>query len=89
MTQSTESTAAATVPQVHTYTTGTLVYEVNLSVPREKAEDYIDWLRGFTKVRGNTRVKWKDARTESESRSQWTFVSYSVNNGRGAQERRV
>ncbi len=33
------------------YSTGTLIYEVNLSVPREKADEYIDWLRGFTKVR--------------------------------------
>jgi hypothetical protein len=52
MTQPTESTPVAAAPQVHTYTAGTLVYEVNLSVPREKADDYIDWLRGFTKVRG-------------------------------------
>ncbi|KAF9172512.1 hypothetical protein BGX21_000115 [Mortierella sp. AD011] len=35
---------------IHTYSTGTLVYEVNLSVPREKAEEYIEWLRGFTKA---------------------------------------
>ncbi|KAF9956383.1 hypothetical protein BGZ70_009915 [Mortierella alpina] len=34
------------------YTPGTLVYEVNLSVPREKVEEYIDWLRGFTKAYG-------------------------------------
>ncbi|KAG9061615.1 hypothetical protein KI688_007195 [Linnemannia hyalina] len=48
MTQPSDS-APATSNQVHTYSAGTLVYEVNLSVPREKAEDYIDWLRGFTK----------------------------------------
>lgn len=54
MTQSSDSAPAAN-NQVHTYSAGTLVYEVNLSVPREKAEEYIDWLRSFTKVllRGN------------------------------------
>ncbi|KAG0308006.1 hypothetical protein BGZ98_009226 [Dissophora globulifera] len=33
----------------HTYSPGTLIYEVNLSVPREKVDEYIEWLRIFTK----------------------------------------
>jgi len=45
---------------VHTYSAGTLVYEVNLSVPREKAEDYIEWLRGFTKVKNKTKKRTTD-----------------------------
>ncbi|KAF9953114.1 hypothetical protein BGZ72_005672 [Mortierella alpina] len=36
------------------YSSGTLIYEVNLSVPREKADEYIDWLRGFTKTQVRT-----------------------------------
>ncbi|KAF9208379.1 hypothetical protein BGZ49_008964 [Haplosporangium sp. Z 27] len=35
---SAESSVSSTTP-IHTYSPGTLVYEVNLSVPREKAED--------------------------------------------------
>lgn len=34
----------------HSYSPGTLVYEVNLSVPREKADEYLEWLHLFTKV---------------------------------------
>ncbi|KAJ3056542.1 hypothetical protein HK097_006175 [Rhizophlyctis rosea] len=26
-----------------------IIYEVNLSVPKDKADDYVLWLRGFTK----------------------------------------
>jgi hypothetical protein len=47
----TQPTDSPVIPQAHTYSAGTLVYEVNLSVPREKAEEYIDWLRSFTKVK--------------------------------------
>ncbi|CAO3571568.1 unnamed protein product [Mortierella alpina] len=45
----TSETAPSSAPAIHSYTPGTLVYEVNLSVPREKVEEYIDWLRVFTK----------------------------------------
>ncbi|KAF9433253.1 hypothetical protein BGZ76_009696 [Entomortierella beljakovae] len=45
---STEGPASPTL--IHTYSAGTLVYEVNLSVPREKADEYLEWLRGFTKA---------------------------------------
>ncbi|KAF8943985.1 hypothetical protein BGZ47_004790 [Haplosporangium gracile] len=38
----------------HSYSPGTLVYEVNLSVPREKADEYIEWLHQFTKTQVNT-----------------------------------
>ncbi|KAG0207068.1 hypothetical protein BGX28_001611 [Mortierella sp. GBA30] len=41
---------SSTTTPMHTYSPGTLVYEVNLSIPREKVEEYIDWLRGFTKA---------------------------------------
>ncbi|KAF9933965.1 hypothetical protein FBU30_003909 [Linnemannia zychae] len=37
-------------PTVHTYSPGTLIYEVNLSVLREKVDEYIEWLHGFTKT---------------------------------------
>ncbi|KAG0206488.1 hypothetical protein BGX28_002071 [Mortierella sp. GBA30] len=43
------SSDAPFLPQIHSYSPGTLIYEVNLSVPREKADEYLDWLRGFTK----------------------------------------
>ncbi|KAF8976152.1 hypothetical protein BGZ52_008267 [Haplosporangium bisporale] len=33
---------------VHSYSPGTLVYEVNLSIPREKIDEYIAWLKEFT-----------------------------------------
>ncbi|KAF9109991.1 hypothetical protein BGX27_006905 [Mortierella sp. AM989] len=46
---SAESPISPTTP-IHTYSPGTLIYEVNLSIPREKAEDYVEWLRGFTKA---------------------------------------
>ncbi|KAF9126330.1 hypothetical protein BGW39_006696 [Mortierella sp. 14UC] len=39
---------SASIP--HSYSTGTLIYEVNLSVPREKADEYIEWLHSFTKA---------------------------------------
>lgn len=45
---SAEISAPAGTP-IHTYSAGTLVYEVNLSVPQDKVEGYLDWLRGFTK----------------------------------------
>ncbi|KAF9206208.1 hypothetical protein BGZ49_002857 [Haplosporangium sp. Z 27] len=31
------------------YNPGTLIYEINLSVPKEKEEEYIAWLKVFTK----------------------------------------
>lgn len=46
-----ESPASPTPTPVHSYSPGTLVYEVNLSVPRDKVDEYIEWLKGFTKVR--------------------------------------
>lgn len=46
---SAEATAPTTTP-IHTYSAGTLVYEVNLSVPADKVDGYLDWLRGFTKA---------------------------------------
>ncbi|KAI7817994.1 hypothetical protein BC939DRAFT_464365 [Gamsiella multidivaricata] len=49
---STEAPASPSTP-VHTYSAGTLVYEVNLSVPREKVDEYLEWLRGFTKEQVN------------------------------------
>lgn len=36
---------------VHSYSPGTLVYEVNLSIPREKIDEYIAWLKEFTSVK--------------------------------------
>ncbi|KAG0221080.1 hypothetical protein BGX31_010202 [Mortierella sp. GBA43] len=48
---SAEISAPAGTP-IHTYSAGTLVYEVNLSVPQDKVEGYLDWLRGFTKAYG-------------------------------------
>ncbi|KAF9386121.1 hypothetical protein CPB97_004020 [Podila verticillata] len=44
-----ESPASPTPTPVHSYSPGTLVYEVNLSVPRDKVDEYIEWLKGFTK----------------------------------------
>ncbi|KAF9296489.1 hypothetical protein BGZ88_012514 [Linnemannia elongata] len=38
----------------HSYSPGTLVYEVNLSVPREKADEYLEWLHLFTKTQVET-----------------------------------
>ncbi|KAF8951186.1 hypothetical protein BGZ46_004123 [Entomortierella lignicola] len=35
------------------YNPGTLIYEVNLSVPKEKEEEYIAWLKVFTKEQVN------------------------------------
>ncbi|KAF9181590.1 hypothetical protein BGZ51_005306 [Haplosporangium sp. Z 767] len=45
---SSDATSSPMTP-AHTYAPGTLVYEVNLSIPREKAEEYLDWLHVFTK----------------------------------------
>lgn len=36
---------------VHSYSPGTLVYEVNLSIPREKIDEYVAWLKEFTSVK--------------------------------------
>ncbi|KAF9577598.1 hypothetical protein BGW38_007095 [Lunasporangiospora selenospora] len=34
---------------VQSYSPGTLIYEVNLSVPKENIDEYLEWLRVFTK----------------------------------------
>ncbi|KAG0333709.1 hypothetical protein BG004_000730, partial [Podila humilis] len=34
---------------IHSYSPGSLIYEVNLSVPREKVDEYLEWLKVFTK----------------------------------------
>ncbi|KAG0359500.1 hypothetical protein BC939DRAFT_489535 [Gamsiella multidivaricata] len=36
-------------PVIHSYSPGTLIYEVNLSVPKENEQEYLVWLRDFTK----------------------------------------
>ncbi|KAF9405183.1 hypothetical protein BGZ94_003717 [Podila epigama] len=41
------SEAHSTTP-IHNYRPGTLIYEVNLSVPKENRDEYINWLRTFT-----------------------------------------
>ncbi|KAI1321632.1 hypothetical protein EDD11_003112 [Mortierella claussenii] len=52
------SSSSADIPSspvpIHSYTAGTLVYEVNLSVPKEKVEEYLTWLRTFTKEQVRT-----------------------------------
>ncbi|KAF9109063.1 hypothetical protein BGX27_008046 [Mortierella sp. AM989] len=42
------NTSSSTVSS-QSYSPGTLIYEVNLSVPKEKEQEYLDWLRVFTK----------------------------------------
>ncbi|GJJ73513.1 hypothetical protein EMPS_05871 [Entomortierella parvispora] len=49
---SSESALSPSSP-IHTYSPGTLVYEVNLSIPREKVDDYLVWLKTFTKDQVN------------------------------------
>ncbi|KAG0043588.1 hypothetical protein BGZ83_011253 [Gryganskiella cystojenkinii] len=48
---SSESPLSPATPStpIHTYSPGTLVYEVNLSIPREKVDEYLVWLKAFTK----------------------------------------
>jgi len=46
---SSEAPLSPTTP-IHTYSPGTLVYEVNLSIPREKVDEYLVWLKAFTKA---------------------------------------
>jgi hypothetical protein len=48
-TMSSESQLSPVTP-IHTYSPGTLVYEVNLSIPREKVDEYLVWLKAFTKA---------------------------------------
>ncbi|KAJ3034747.1 hypothetical protein HDV00_004725 [Rhizophlyctis rosea] len=37
------------VRQASAVANSAIIYEINLSVPRDKADDYMLWLRGFTK----------------------------------------
>lgn len=52
-----ESPVSPTPTTVHSYSPGTLVYEVNLSVPRDKVDEYTEWLKGFTKVKERETLK--------------------------------
>ncbi|KAF8925118.1 hypothetical protein BGZ58_001121 [Dissophora ornata] len=45
---STDTPSSPNTP-IHRYSAGTLIYEVNLSLPKEKEEEYLAWLRVFTK----------------------------------------
>lgn len=44
------SEALSPASPIHSYSPGTLIYEINLSIPREKIDEYIAWLKEFTTV---------------------------------------